>query len=128
MTIPAREINMAAEQKGDLNNIQDLLRRKREFERNKRRLHLTEADCSLLLTNANEFTFNDRQIIAQEGDALTSIYRVKHGTVVLMKDDLTICEFSQVCVHTTHFYASKSIKMKYKRNVTLIHSCNMRPV
>jgi hypothetical protein len=46
-----------------LDNLQELLRRKREVEKNKSKYHLTEADCSLILTNANEYSFTDGQVI-----------------------------------------------------------------
>lgn len=79
-----------------LDNIQDLLRRKRDLDLNKRRHHLTEAECNLLLTNANEFTFADGQIIGRAGDNLTAAYRVKSGVVKLKKEDKPICELKQV--------------------------------
>lgn len=82
-------------------NIQDLLKRKREAESNKRRFHLTEVDANLLLTNANEFSFEDGQVIGKAGDSLNAAYRVKSGTVVLMKDGKKFCEVNQVCIFTS---------------------------
>lgn len=79
-------------------NVQDLLKRKRELEMNKRRYHLTEADASLLLTNANEFSFEDGQVIGHEGDNLNSAYRVKSGTIALKRDGHKICTVTQVYI------------------------------
>jgi hypothetical protein len=90
MAVPTMESGPA------LDNLQELLRRKRELEKNKRRFHLTEADCNLLLTNANEFTFKDGQIIVQDGDTLSSVYRVKSGKVLFMKGPTVLCELGQV--------------------------------
>eukprot|EP00026_Physarum_polycephalum_P006560 Phypoly_transcript_06608.p1 GENE.Phypoly_transcript_06608~~Phypoly_transcript_06608.p1 ORF type:complete len:487 (+),score=78.82 Phypoly_transcript_06608:90-1550(+) len=76
-------------------NVQELIKRKREVEMNKRRYHLTEADANLLLTNANEFSFEDGQIIGHVGDNLNSAYRVKSGIVALKRDGSKICELTQ---------------------------------
>lgn len=80
-----------------LDNVQDLLRRKREIEKNKSKYHLTEADCSLILTNANEYTFTDGQVILEEGHENSSVYRIKSGVVALSKGGNTFCELNQVC-------------------------------
>eukprot|EP00026_Physarum_polycephalum_P005944 Phypoly_transcript_05983.p1 GENE.Phypoly_transcript_05983~~Phypoly_transcript_05983.p1 ORF type:complete len:557 (+),score=123.39 Phypoly_transcript_05983:35-1705(+) len=78
-----------------LDNLQELLRRKREIEKNKSKYHLTEADCSLILTNANEYSFTDGQVILEEGQANSSVYRIKSGTVSLSKNGKVFCELSQ---------------------------------
>lgn len=76
-------------------NLQDLLRRKREMEKNKMKYHLTEADAGLLLTNANEFTFTNGQVIAKEGQQIVSVYRIKSGKVSLENEGKQVCELSQ---------------------------------
>ncbi len=80
------------------NNLQDLLKRKRELEKNKTKYHLTEADCNLLLTNANEYSFNDGQVILEEGHESSSLYRIKSGKVILRKNGISFCELTQVCI------------------------------
>jgi hypothetical protein len=77
-------------------NLQDLLNRKREIQKNKSKFHLSEADCNLLLTNANEYYFKDKQIIVQEGQELPSVYRIKSGKVSITKDGKQISIISQV--------------------------------
>lgn len=89
-------------QQPPIDNIQDLLRRKREIDLNKRRHHLTEAECNLLLTNANEFSFSDGLIIGRRGDSLTSAYRVKSGSIKLMRGDVQFCELKQVNTTSIH--------------------------
>jgi CRP-like cAMP-binding protein len=78
-----------------LDNLQDLLKRKREIEKNKSKYHLTEADCSLILTNANEYSFKDGQVIMEEGHENSSVYRIKSGVVSLSKNGVVFCELSQ---------------------------------
>lgn len=78
-----------------VDNLQELLRRKREVEKNKSKYHLTEADASLLLTNANEYTFSDGQVILEEGHENLSVYRVKSGRVALSKNGVAFCEMAQ---------------------------------
>lgn len=78
-----------------LDNLQDLLRRKREIEKNKSKYHLTESDCTLILTNANEYTFTDGQVILEEGHENSSVYRIKSGIVALSKNGNTFCELTQ---------------------------------
>lgn len=78
-----------------LDNLQDLLKRKREIEKNKSKYHLTEADCSLILTNANEYSFTDGQVIMEEGHENSSVYRIKSGVVSLSKNGTVFCELSQ---------------------------------
>jgi len=80
-------------------NIHDVIKRKREVESINRRFHLTEADANLLLTNANEFSFEDGQVIGHEGDNLNSAYRVKSGIVALKRDGHKICEVTPVCIN-----------------------------
>lgn len=80
-----------------LDNWHELLNRKREMEKNKLKLHLTEADCNLLLTNANEFNFTKGQTIAREGQTLTSVYRIKFGSVSLINPGgKKVCDLTQV--------------------------------
>jgi hypothetical protein len=88
-----------------IDNVQELVKRKREAEMNKRRYHLTEADANLLLTNANEFSFEDGQVIGNVGDNLNSAYRVKSGTVAMKKEGNKICEVTQVCKYITPQHA-----------------------
>lgn len=78
-----------------LDNVQDLIRRKREIEKNKSKYHLTESDCNLILTNANEFSFSDGQVILEEGHENSSVYRIKSGIVSLSKSGNTFCELTQ---------------------------------
>lgn len=67
------------------------------MEKNKLKLHLTEADCNLLLTNANEFNFTKGQTIAREGQTLTSVYRIKFGSVSLINPGgKKVCDLTQV--------------------------------
>jgi hypothetical protein len=80
-----------------IDNLQDLIQRKREIQKNKTRFHLSEADCNLLLTNANEFHYKDRQVIVQEGQELPSVYRIKTGKVNIVKGGVPISVISQVC-------------------------------
>ena len=77
--------------------MQDLILRKREIQKNKNRLHLSEADCNLLLTNANEFHYKDQQTIVQEGQELPSVYRIKSGRVNITKGGTTVSMIPQVC-------------------------------
>ena len=56
-----------------LDNLQDLLRRKREIEKNKSKYHLTESDCSLILTNADEYSFSDGQVGRTISGSITSL-------------------------------------------------------
>lgn len=78
-----------------LDNMQELLKRKREIEKNKAKYHLTEADAALLLTNANEYNFTDAQVILEEGHENHSVYRIKSGKVALSKNGQAFCEMSQ---------------------------------
>ncbi len=79
-----------------LDNLQELLKRKREIEKNKTKLHLTEGDCNLLMTNADEFSYTDGQVIVNAGQEISSMYRLKYGKVKLMRDGKKVCELSQV--------------------------------
>ncbi len=77
--------------------LQDLLSRKQEAERNRARFHLTESDCNLILTNSTDYTYTGGQIIADEGQAINSVYRIKSGSVLLMKQGHKLYELIQVC-------------------------------
>jgi hypothetical protein len=77
-------------------NLQDLIQRKREIQKNKSKFHLSEADCSLLLTNADEYHYKDRQVIVQEGQELPSVYRIKVGKVNIVKGGTAVSVISQV--------------------------------
>lgn len=79
-----------------VDNIQDLLKRKRELEKNKAKLRLSEADCNLLLTNASEHYYKDKQVVVHEGQELPSVYRVKSGNLNIMKEGKTVSTISQV--------------------------------
>ena len=91
-----------------LDNLQDLLKRKREIEKNKYKYHLTEADCNLILTNANEYTFMDGQVIMEEGHENSTVYRIKSGAVSLSKNGHVFCELSQVCTSPLSKYLIRS--------------------
>lgn len=84
-----------------VDNLQDLIQRKREIQKNKSKFHLSEADCNLLLTNAREFHYKDQQVIVQEGQELPSVYRVKSGKVNIVKHGVTVSVISQVLYHFT---------------------------
>lgn len=97
MASAAVEISLATPVDPALDNLQDLLRRKADIKNHKNKFHLTEADASLLLTNANEYTFTDGQVILEEGQENSSVYRIKYGRVALSKNGQKFCEMSQVC-------------------------------
>lgn len=79
-----------------VDNLQDLLRRKRDLEKNKATFRLSEADCNLLLTNAHEFYFKDKQVVVHEGQELPSVYRIKSGKVNIMKNGIVVSTIAQV--------------------------------
>lgn len=72
------------------------------METNKRRLRLTEPECNLLLTNANEYSFKDGQVIGRDGDIATA-FRVKSGVVRVEKDGCKLCELQPVCSFSSSF-------------------------
>lgn len=88
-------IETAQKEPPALDNLQELLQRKRELEKNKHKFHLTEADCNLLVTNANEFSFTNGQVIAKEGQEITSVFRIKSGKVTIVSSGKKVCELSQ---------------------------------
>lgn len=99
----APDLHLDMEHDDSFNSLEDLIRRKRLLEMNKKKYHLTEADCLLILTNANEFTFADGQAILAEGQEMSSLYRIKSGKVRAMKEGMFVADLPQVgfllCVH-----------------------------
>lgn len=69
-----------------LDNIQLLLQRKAELAKNKAKYTLTETDAKLLTTHSSEVTFEDGQMIAQEGHDVHNVYRIVSGQVAASRN------------------------------------------
>eukprot|EP01117_Protostelium_nocturnum_P013775 TRINITY_DN517_c0_g1_i3.p1 TRINITY_DN517_c0_g1~~TRINITY_DN517_c0_g1_i3.p1 ORF type:complete len:851 (-),score=358.21 TRINITY_DN517_c0_g1_i3:50-2602(-) len=48
--------------------------------------YLTEGDWQLMLTNANEFTYQDGQVVFEQATPNNSLYRIRAGNVRIIKD------------------------------------------
>jgi len=68
-------------------DLHEILRRNKELQQLRHRYQLSEKDCQLLLTNANEYSFNDGEVILKEGEFNASVYRIKSGSVHFKKND-----------------------------------------
>jgi len=91
-----RELPRVEDPDETINSLDDLLKRKRQLEQNKKKYHLTEADCSLILTNANVYTFTDGQVILAEGQEISSLYRIRYGKVKITRGGQVMGDLPQV--------------------------------
>lgn len=80
----------------NIDTLQDLLQRRTEAQKNRLLFHLTEADCNLICTNAQEIKFTSGQLIAAEGARIMSVYRLKTGKITLMKGSTKLMDLPQV--------------------------------
>jgi hypothetical protein len=68
-----------------VDTVQDLVTRRREARQNRLRYHLTETDCVLLCTHGVDKYYQHGQVIAQEGQPIRAVYRIKSGRICLQK-------------------------------------------
>eukprot|EP01114_Cavostelium_apophysatum_P012858 TRINITY_DN2981_c0_g1_i1.p1 TRINITY_DN2981_c0_g1~~TRINITY_DN2981_c0_g1_i1.p1 ORF type:complete len:571 (-),score=157.34 TRINITY_DN2981_c0_g1_i1:132-1844(-) len=78
-----------------MSDLEEFLRRKRDIDRKKAKVHLTELDAELLFTNADEFTFRDGETIIKEGQMVNTVYRLKKGRAKIVKAGKTLTFLEQ---------------------------------
>ena len=82
--------------------LQDLISRMREAKRNRTRFHLTEGDCNRMCKNATERSIASGQVIIEEGAPITAVYRIKKGSVSLVKSNVKLYDLSVVYLLSQH--------------------------
>jgi len=75
--------------------LHSFLQRRLEARKNNAKFHLTEEDCKLLCTNAKELKFNSGQVVVAEGAIFRQVYRIRCGTVSLVKEGVTLFELTK---------------------------------
>ena len=93
---PPRELSPPAPA-SPTDTLQDLLQRRAEVGKNRLLFHLTEADCTLICTNATELKYTEGQVVATEGAVIQAVYRIKSGNISLMKGGIKLYDLPQVC-------------------------------
>lgn len=77
--------------------LHDLISRRKDAEKNKLKYHLTEKDCQLICTNAVDHMFVDGDVIAEAGQGIKNVYRLKAGRVTIVKAGVRLYDLQAVC-------------------------------
>lgn len=91
---PPKEL--ALQVPANTDTLQDLLQRREEARKNRLLFHLTESDCDRICTNSTEKRYTPGQVIVNEGEVISALYRIKSGKVSLMKGEVKLCDLPQV--------------------------------
>lgn len=83
--------------------LQDLVSRIRETKKMRTRFHLTETDCNLMCRSSTELTFAAGDVIVKEGQTITQVYRIKKGTVSLVKGETKLYDLTAVIFAFRYF-------------------------
>jgi hypothetical protein len=89
ITLPPMAINTE-------DTVHDLMTRRRDVVKNRMLYHLTETDCVLICTHGIDRYYQHGQVIAEEGQPIKTVYRIKSGRICLQKQSQKLYNLTQV--------------------------------